>query len=413
MLKAYKYRIYSNKEQEEFFAKIFGCCRFVWNKMLEEKLSAYRNRVPIPQTIPAKYKKDFPFLREVDSLALTNVQLQLEKAFKNHFKNPKSFVFPQLKRKKYKQSYTTNNVNNSIKVDFEKGLLYLPKIKKLKTKKGIKIKLHRTFEGKIKSATLNKTKNGEYYVSILVETEEPRNKVTEPKSGACGVDLGLKHFATITNDLRTYKVEHPKYLRRKEKKLKKSQKDLSRKKKGSSNYEKLRRKLAKLHAYISNARNDFLHKLFKTIIDENQVVVVEDINVKRLVKSNFIKSISDSGWSKFLAYLRYKAEWYGRTFVQVDKFFPSSKLCHCCGHKIKDLALHKRTWVCSACGEIHDRDVNASINLYFVGLERPEVKPVEHALVDDRIPLGYLKSHHAEKQEATPSIRCGSSQELI
>jgi len=389
MLKAYKYRIYPNKEQEEFFAKTFGCCRFVWNKMLEEKLSAYRNRKTISQTTPAKYKKDFPFLREADSLALANVQLQLEKAFKNHFKNPKSFGLPQFKRKKHKQSYTTNNVNmnSSIIVDFEKGLLYLPKIKKLKTKKGIKIKLHRTFEGRIKSATVSKTKDGEYYVSILVETEEPGNKITEPKSGACGIDLGIEYIATITNDFGTYKVEHPKLLKRAEKKLKKPQKDLSRKQKGSNNYEKLRRKLAKLHAYISNARNDFLHKLSKAIIDENQVVVVESINVKSLMKSNFAKSISDSGWSKFLAYLRYKVEWYGRTFVQADRFFPSSKLCHCCGHKREDLALHERTWVCSVCGELHDRDVNASVNLYLVGMEQPEFKPVEHALVDDRISI--------------------------
>jgi putative transposase len=405
MLKAYKYRIYPNKEQEEFFAKTFGCCRFVWNKMLEEKLSAYRNRKPIPQTIPAKYKKEFPFLREVDSYALAYVQLRLEQAFRNHFKNPKSFELPQFKRKKYKQSYTTYNSNNSIKVNFEEGLLYLPKIKKLRTKKGIKIKLHRTFEGKIKSATLSKTKDNKYNISILVETEDPRNKITEPKSKASGIDLGLEYFATVTNDFGTYKVEHPKHLRQMEKKLKKPQKDLSRKQKGSNNYEKLRRKLAKLHAYISNARNDFLHKLSKAIIDENQVVVVEDINVKRLMKLNFAKSILDSGWSRFLAYLGYKAKWYGRTLVQADRFFPSSKLCHCCGHKKEDLALHERTWVCSVCGEIHDRDVNASVNLYLVGLERPEVKPVEHALVDDRIPLGYLKSHHAVKQEATSSRR--------
>ena len=134
-----------------------------------------------------------------------------------------------------------------------------------------------------------------------------------------------------------------------------------------------------------------MHKLSKTIIDENQVVVVEDINVKGLLQSNFAKSISDSSWSKFLTYLRYKAEWYGRYFVQVAKFFPSSKLCHWCGYKKEDLALHERTWVCPVCGKIHDRDVNASINLYLVGLERPEVRPGcgrrrgEHALVDDRI----------------------------
>jgi putative transposase len=381
MLKGYRYRIYPNKEQEEFFTKTFGCCRFVWNKMLEEKLSAYRNKEPIPRVTPAKYKKEFPFLKEVDSLALAYVQLRLEKAFKNYFKNPKHFGLPQFKRKKNKQFYTTYNNNSSIKVDFEKGQLYLPKIKK-----GIKIELHRTFEGRIKSATISNTKDGRYYISILVETEEPRNNITEPNSKACGIDLGLEHFVTFINDFGTYKVEHPKHLIRKEKKLKKPQRDLSRKQKGSKNHEKVRRKLAKLHARISNARNDFLHKLSKAIIDENQVIVVEDINVKGLMRSNFAKSISDSSWSKFLNYLRYKAEWYGRTLVQVDRFFPSSKLCHCCGHKKEDLALHERTWVCSVCGETHDRDVNASRNLYFVGLERPEVRPVEHALVDDRIP---------------------------
>jgi putative transposase len=382
MKKAYKYRIYPNKEQEIFFAKTFGCCRFVWNKMLAEKLSAYEKGEPIPRIMPAKYKEEFPFLKEVDSLALANVQLQLEKAFRNHLKNSKHFGLPKFKRKRDKQSYTTNNV----KVDFEKGLLYLPKIKD-----GIKIKLHRTFEGQVKSATVSKTKDGKFYVSILVETEEPRNKVIEPKSKACGIDLGLEHFATITNDFGTYKVEHPKHLRRVEKRLKKLQKDLSRKKKGSKNYQKARQKLAKLHAYISNARKDFLHKLSKTIIDKNQVVVVEDINIEGLLRTDLAKSISDSSWSKFLTYLRYKAEWYGRDFVQAAKFFPSSKLCHWCGYKKEDLALCERTWTCPVCGKIHDRDVNASINLYLIGLERPEFKPGcgrrrgEHALVDDRI----------------------------
>ena len=391
MLKAYKYRIYPNKEQEEFFAKTFGCCKFVWNKMLNEKLSAYAEKKPMLLVISAKYKKEFHFIREVNSYVLLNVRLQLEKAFRNYFKNPKHFGLPQLKKKKHKQSYTTNNMNNSIKVNFEKEMLYLPKIKKLKTKKGIKIKLHRIFEGKIKSVTLLKTKDGEYYISILVETEEPGNKFTKPKSGTCGINLGIEHFVTINNDLRTYKVEHPKFLRQIEKKLKKSQKDLSRKQKRSNNYEKVRRYLAELHACISNARNDFLHKLSKAIIDENQVVVMEDINVKRLMKSNFANYISNSGWSKFLTYIRYKAKWYGRTLVQADRFFLSSKLCHCCGYKKEGLALHERTWVCSACGELHDRDVNASVNLYLVGLERPEVKPVKHALVDKPYPIRISK----------------------
>jgi len=385
-LKAYKYRIYPTDTQVVFFAKTFGCCRFVWNKMLDEKLQAYNKKERIPRIIPAKYKEEFPFLKEVDGLALCNIQLQLEKAFKNHFKNRKQFKLPKFKKKRDKQSYTTNNTHNSIRVDFDRGFLHLPKIRE-----GVKIELHRKFDGKIKSVTVSRTNDGKYYASILVETENPRNKVVEPKSKACGIDLGLEHFATVTNDLGSYKFEHPKYLLKAEERLRRLQRVLSRKQKGSKNSEKARLRLARRHAYISNARNDFLHKLSKAIIDENQVVVVEDIGVKGLLKTRLAKSISDSGWSRFLSYLKYKAKWYERTFIQVDRFFPSSKLCHRCGHKNEDLALHDRTWCCPSCGETHDRDVNASINLYYVGLGRPEVKPVERALVDDRSPNGLPK----------------------
>jgi len=354
--------------------------------MLNKKLQAYKKKERIPKDTPAKYKNEFPFLKEVDSLALCNVQLQLEKAFKDHFRNRKQFKLPKFKKKRDKQSYTTNNVQNSIRVDFGKRLLYLPKLRE-----GVKIELHRTFDGKIKSVNVSRTNDGKYYASILVETENPRNKVVEPKSKACGIDLGLEHFVTVTNDFGSQKVEHPKYLRREEERLKKLQKSFSKKQKGSKNSEKARLRLARRHAYITNARNDFLHKLSKAIIDENQVVVVEDINVKGLLKTRLAKSIADSGWSKFLTYLKYKAEWYGRTLIQIDRFFPSSKLCHRCGHKNEDLALNDRTWCCPACGEIHDRDLNASINLYFVGLGRPEVTPVERALVDDRSPHGLPK----------------------
>jgi len=385
-LKAYKYRIYPTDAQVVFFAKTFGCCRFAWNKMLDKKMQAYKKKERIPRITPAKYKEEFPFLKEVDSFALCNVQLQLEKAFKDHFRNCKHFQLPKFKKKRDKQSYTTNNTHNSIRVDFEKSLLCLPKLRE-----GVKIELHRRFYGKIKSVTVSRTNDGKYYASILVETENPRNKVVEPRSKACGVDLGLEHFVTVTNDFGSYKVEHPKYLLKAEERLRRLQKSFSQKQKGSKNSEKARLRLARQHAYISNARNDFLHKLSKAIIDENQVVVVEDINVKGLLKTRLAKSISDSGWTKFFTYLKYKAEWYGRTFIQVDRFFPSSKLCHRCGHKNDDLALHDRTWCCPACGEIHDRDVNASINLYFVGLGRPEVTYFEQALVDDRSPHGLPK----------------------
>jgi len=354
--------------------------------MLEKKLYAYKKKEQIPRDTPAKYKDKFPFLKEVDSFALCNVQLQLQKAFKDHFRNRKQFKIPKFKKKRDKQSYTTNNVHNSIRVDFEKVLLYLPKLKE-----GVEIELHRRFDGKIKSVTVSRTNDGKYFASILVKTENPRNKVVEPKSKAFGMDLGLEHFVTVTNDFGNYKVEHPRYLRRGEERLKRLQKSFSKKQKGSKNSEKARLSLDRQHAYITNARNDFLHKLSKAIIDENQVVVVEDINVKGLLKTRLAKSIADSGWSKFLNYLKYKAEWYGRTFIQVDRFFPSSKLCHRCGYKNEDLALHDRTWCCPSCGETHDRDVNASINLYFVGIGRSERGTVEQALVDDRSPHGIPK----------------------
>jgi len=227
-LKAYKYRIYPTDAQIAFFAKTFGCCRFVWNKMLDKKLQSYKKKERIPGVTPAKYKEEFPFLKEVDSFALCNVQLQLEKAFKDHFRNRKQFKLPKFKKKRDKQSYTTNNTHNSIRVDFVKGLLYLPKLRE-----GVKIELHRSFDGKIKSVTVSKTNDGKYFASILVETENPRNKVVEPKSKACGIDLGLEHFVTVTNDFGSYKVEHPKYLLKAEELLRRLQRSFSRKQKGS------------------------------------------------------------------------------------------------------------------------------------------------------------------------------------
>ena len=407
-LKAFKYRIYPNKEQRILFAKTFGCVRFVYNKMLEEKIEFLKNKQPIPTITPAKYKEEFLFLKEVDSLALMNAQRVLDTAFKNFFRNPQHYGFPKFKKKKGKQAYTTNNVNNNIKIDFENELLYLPKIKD-----GIKIKLHRKFSGRIVSATIPKTSSSNYYVSILVELEDEdgrKNKVKEPKNKVCGVDLGLKDFVVITNDTGIYKIEHPKYLRKAEKRLKRLQRALSRKQEGSKNRKKARKRLAIQYEYVLNARNDFLHKLSKAIIDDNQVIVVEDLNVKGIQQNPYLsKSISDSGFGTFLRYLEYKAQWYGRELIVVNRFYPSSKLCNVCGYKHNELKLSDRYWQCPICGTYHDRDVNASINLYKVGLERPDFKPVEHALVDDRISKRYLKSHHAMKQEAAPSIRWGSS----
>jgi putative transposase len=188
-LKVFKYRIYPNKEQRILFDKTFGCVRFVYNKMLEEKTEFLKNKQPIPTITPAKYKKEYPFLKEVDSLALMNAQRVSDTAFKNFFRNPQHYGFPKFKKKKGKQKYTTNNVNNNIKIDFENGLLYLPKIKD-----GIKVKIHRKFGGRIVSATITKTSSSNYYVSILVELEDEdsrKNKTKQPKNKVCGIGLGL------------------------------------------------------------------------------------------------------------------------------------------------------------------------------------------------------------------------------
>ncbi len=259
MLKAYKYRIYPTESQRQIIEKAFGCVRFYWNKALEIKLKALERGEKIPQVLPSKLKKEYEFLREVDSLALANAQLQLEKAIKDWL-NRKTEK-PKFKRKKDKQTYTTNNVNGSISVDFERELIKLPKLGY------VKAKLHRVFEGTIRSATIRNTKTGKYFVSILVEEDI---KPLPPKNKICAIDVGLKHFATICySDGYSEKVENPKYLVKTEKRLAREQRKLSRKQKGSKNYEKQRLKVAKLHEKVKNQREDFLHKLSKRIVSEN------------------------------------------------------------------------------------------------------------------------------------------------
>ena len=385
-LKAYKYRIYPTDAQVVFFAKTFGCCRFVWNKMLDEKLRAYKKKERIQRIIPAKYKEEFLFLKEVDELAIRNVQPQLDKAFKDHFRDRWRFRLPKFKKKKGKQSYTTCNVYNAIRIDFEKKLLYLPKLRE-----GVRIELDRKFDGEIKYVTISKTKDGAYYAYILVETENPKKKFVEPKSRACGIVSGLEYFATITNDFGSYKIEYPNYLCRGEERLRRLHKSISRKQQGSKNFKKARLKLDKHHAYVTNALNDLLHKLSKAIVEENQVVVVEDINVKVLLRSRVAKSIFNSGWENFVSYLKHKVERYGRIFMQVDQFFSSLKICLRCGYENKNLKLCEIVWRCPVCSAIHDKDVNASIKLYHVGLGRHEVMPVEQSLVGESSPYGIPK----------------------
>jgi len=265
MKKAYKFRLYPNEEQKEYFAKCFGCSRFIYNQMLEDKINYYKETKEMLKNTPAQYKKAYPWLKEVDSLALANAQLNLEKAYKNFFKD-KSMGFPKFKSRRGKQSYITNNQNGTIYI--ENGYIKLPKLKSK-----VKIIKHREFESEIKSCTISKTRTNKYYISIFVE----ENIKLLPKiDKKVGIDLGVKDFA-ITSDGEIY--ENPKWLRKSEKRLKKLQKDLSRKKKGSRNREKAKLKLAKQHEKIANQRKDYLHKLSSKIINENQVIVLEDLKV--------------------------------------------------------------------------------------------------------------------------------------
>lgn len=353
MLKAYTYRIFPNHEQQQYLAKVFGCVRFIYNKMLADKIEYYKQTEKMLANTPAQYKKEFVWLKEVDSLALANAQLHLDKAYTNFFRD-KNVGFPKFKSKKTNvYSFTTNNQNGTISI--HDGHIKIPK---LKTK--IRIKLHRPFTGQIKSCTISKTPSGKYFASVLLETDITPLPKAEKK---IGVDLGLKDFA-ITSDDEVF--ANPKPLRTSEKRLAKLQKDLSRKKKGSNNRTKARLQVAKLHEKISNQRKDFLHKTSTQMISDNQVIVMEDLCVKNMMQNHKLaKAISEVSWSMFREMLKYKSEWYGRELIIAPKNFASSQLCSCCGYKnaeVKNLAV--REWTCPECSAQHDRDVNTGLKTY-------------------------------------------------
>lgn len=359
MLKAYKYRIYPNKEQEEYFSKCFGCVRFIYNKMLNDKIEYYKENNKMLNNTPAQYKKEFVWLKEVDSLALANAQMNLDKAYKNFFRD-KSVGFPKFKSKKNNHhSYTTNNQKNTIYI-VDNKYIKLPKLKTV-----VRIKLHRQIpkDGIIKSATVSKVPSGKYYVSVLVEQElEPLPK----NEFAVGVDLGLTDFA-ITSD--GVKYPNPRYLKKSLNKLAKEQRRLSKKKIGSKNRNKQRIKVAKLYEKISNQRKDFLHKISSELINENQVICLEDLHVKEIQQNKYLsQSVSDAGWYEFRRQLEYKAKWYGRTISFIDKWYPSSQICSNCGNNTGKKPLNIREFTCQYCGKHHDRDINASINILHEGL---------------------------------------------
>ena len=354
--KAYKYRIYPNTEQKIFFAKCFGCVRFFYNKSLSDMNEIHKTTDKFKNITPASYKEDYSFLKEVDSLALSNAQLNRNTAFKAFFSHRSRF--PKFKSKRNDQSYTTNN-QGSVKFSSNNRYISIPKCPR------IRIKKHRDFIGKIKSITVSRTTDNKYYISLLVEEE---NKPKKPTDKMIGLDLGIKELIIDSNGK---KYKNHKYLTKSQNKLAKEQRKLSKMVKGSSNRNKQRIKVARLLKHIQNQRNDYLHKLSKKIIDENQIICIEDLKIKDMIKdSKLARNISDVSWSRFVSMLIYKANWYGRKVIKVPSTYPSSQLCHACGYKnsiTRDLAI--REWTCPKCGSVHDRDINAAKNILSKGIE--------------------------------------------
>ena len=361
--KAYKFRLYPNLEQRIFFEKTFGCSRFIWNQMLADRIAHYEKTGTSLKNSPAQYNKKYPWLKEVDSLALSNVKLNLNAAYKSFFQS--GFGFPNFKSKKTAQSYKTNNQKGTIAL--LNGKVKLPKVG------WVKVKAHRQIKGVIKSATISKTATGKYFISILCEEEI----VPLPKTDSnLGIDLGLENFAILsTGD----KIENPRFLVSLSKRLAKEQKVLSRrellaKKKGvklseSSNYQKQKLKVAWLHEKIANQRKDFLHKLSTNLIKNHDVICIEDLASRNLMKNHHLaRAIGDASWTEFVRQLRYKADWYGKKIVTISRWFPSSQLCSTCGANSGKKPLSVREWTCEGCDTHHDRDINASLNILKEGL---------------------------------------------
>ncbi len=361
--KAVKVRIYPTSEQKQVLAQYFGCARWWWNFALNLSIETYKetgkglSQVALNKYLPKLKKTEgTEWLSECYSQVLQATTLNLTTAYKNFF--DRRARYPRFKSKKSRQSiqYPQNVsiVGDSLKFPGKVGV--------------VKAKLHRPIEGKIKTVTISMTPSGKYFAAILckVEGEFPK-KSTDGK--VAGIDLGLKEFAIVHDGNKTSKYQNPKHLAKHERNLAKKQVMLARKQKGSKSREKARKLVARVHERISNARQDYLHKLSRKLVDDNQVIVVENLNLKGMVRNHKLaKAISDVSWGMFLNFLSYKLEREGKVLVEIDRWFPSSKTCSECLYQIDELPLSVREWTCPSCGTHHDRDENAAINIRSEGV---------------------------------------------